>query len=320
MIQPHLDPRLDPELAGLLALMAASGAKPMHESTPEEARASFRALTVDLRDPAALPAVESVETIRVPGGDGELEARVYRPHDGAVPTVVFFHGGGWVIGDLDTHDLTARTIAVECDAVVVSVDYRLAPEHPFPAAVDDAIAATRWAAAHRTTLGGSDVLAVAGDSAGGNLSAVAAQVMRDEGVELHGQLLIYPGVDILAELPSRSENAEGYFLDMPTMEWFAGQYVGDQPDLDLRDPRLSPLFGNLEGVAPAVVVVAQFDPLRDEGTAYAEALAGAEVPVLVEEFDGMIHGFVDMGRHSMAAQAAVETTCAMFRQVLHQEG
>lgn len=316
---PDLDPRLDPPIAALLSMLSAPGTKGMHEGSPEEARRMFRTLTVDLRDPAALPEVAAVEDIEVPGGDGPRPARLYRPRAdaGPLPTIVFFHGGGWVVGDLDTHDLTCRTIAVRCDAVVVSVDYRLAPEHPFPAAVDDALAATRWAVGHAGELGGNDVVAVAGDSAGGNLSAVVAQVLRDEGTTLGGQLLIYPGVDMLADLPSRTENSEGYFLDMPTMTWFALHYLGNHPDPT--HPRVSPLRGDVTGVAPAVVVVAQFDPLRDEGTAYAEALAGAGVPVLVEEFDGLIHGFVDMGRHSPVAQAAVEKTCAMFRQVIHPQ-
>lgn len=311
-----LHPELDPHLAGLLGLM--SSGTPMHLTSPQEARRMFRTLTVDLRDPTSVPEVASVTETTVPGGAGELDARIYRPREGALPTVVFLHGGGWVIGDLDTHDLTARTIATLCDAVVVSVDYRLAPEHPYPAAVDDALAATRWAAEHAADedmLGGDATLAVAGDSAGGNLAAVVAQVLRDEGVPLAGQLLIYPGIDMLADLPSRTENAEGYFLDQATMGWFAGHYLGSAPDP--AHPRLSPLNGDLAGVAPAVVVTAQFDPLRDEGMAYAEALRAAGVPVRSEVFAGMIHGFVDMGRHSPAAQAAVEETCALFREVLH---
>lgn len=320
--RPERDPRLDPELAALLAMMDSAGTRPMHEATPAEARAMFRTLTVDLRDPEAVPAVDSVEETSVPGGDGERPARVYRPVPAgsrALPTVVFFHGGGWVIGDLDTHDLACRTIAARCDAVVVSVDYRLAPEHPYPAAVEDALAATRWAAARTGELGGADVLAVAGDSAGGNLSAVVAQVLRDEGTTLEGQLLIYPGTDLLAELPSRTENAEGYFLDLPTMTWFARHYLG-QDAADPADPRLSPLRGDVTKVAPAVVVTAQFDPLRDEGSAYAAALREAGVPVQERTFEGMIHGFFDMARHSPAARAAVEETCALFRTVLHPHG
>ncbi|MBE7323864.1 alpha/beta hydrolase [Nocardioides sp. Y6] len=288
----------------------------MHTTLPAEARRLFRTLTVDLRDPAALPEVASVVETTVPGGEGERAARIYRPREGDLPTVVFLHGGGWVVGDLDSHDLTARTIATLSDAVVVSVDYRLAPEHPFPAGLEDALAATRWASDHLADLGGTPVLAVAGDSAGGNLAAVVAQELRDEGRQLAGQLLVYPATDMLADLPSHTENGEGYFLERDTMHWFAANYLGDVTDPG--DPRLSPLRGRLAGVAPAVVVVGQFDPLRDEGLAYADALSEAGVPVTTRLFDGLIHGFVDMGRHSPAAQAAVEETCALFGDLLRR--
>ena len=307
---------VDPQIAVLLDVIASGEAKPMAEGTPEEARAGFRTLTVDLRDPAAVPAVASVEDTTVPGAAGDLPARVYRP-DGAgpLPTILLLHGGGFVIGDLDTHDITARTLANGCAAVVVSVAYRLAPEHPFPAAVDDAVAAARHVAAHLAELGGDDRLAMAGDSAGGNLSAVVAQTFRDDGRPLAGQLLIYPVTDMTGEHPSHAENAEGFFLDLATMEWFLRQYAGHLADH--ADPRLSPLHGDLGGLAPAVVVVAEFDPLRDDGLAYAQALAAAGVPVQVRTFPGLIHGFVDMGRHSTAAQEALDETCALFRKVLH---
>jgi acetyl esterase len=308
---------LDPHLKGLLDFIASAGLPPMSAGTPEAARAGFRALTVDARPPESLPEVEAVEDISVPGGAGDRPARVYRPGiPGPLPTIVLLHGGGFVIGDLDTHDLTARTLANGCEAVVVSVDYRLAPEAPWPAGVDDAIAATRWAATSLATLGGDSRLAVAGDSAGGNLSAVVAQVMRDEGVELAGQLLIYPVTDRRGSYPSHEENGTGYFLDLDTMMWFDEQYVGHLRDVDVTDPRLAPLHGDLVGLAPAVVVVAEFDPLRDDGLAYASALSAAGVPVEVRTFDGMIHGFVDMGRHSPGAQAAVDETVALFRKVL----
>ncbi|MGN6128914.1 MAG: alpha/beta hydrolase, partial [Nocardioidaceae bacterium] len=244
-------------------------------------------------------------------------ARVYRPGtEGALPTVVLFHGGGWVIGDLDTHDNMARSICRDCEAVVISVDYRLAPEAPFPAAVEDAVAATRWAAEHLAELGGSDVLAVAGDSAGGNLAAVVAQQLRDSsGPALAAQLLVYPATDVPGEYPSREENGEGYFLDVPTMEWFMEQYASEVESLT--DPRLSPLQApSLEGLPPAVVVTAEYDPLRDEGAAYAKALSAAGVRVDYREFDGMIHGFIDMGPHSTAAHKAVDETCAMFSALL----
>jgi acetyl esterase len=309
---------VDPHLQGLLDLIAAAGLPPMSAGTPEAARAGFRALTVESRDPATVPDVASVEEITVPGGAGPRPARVYRPATaGPLPTIVLLHGGGFVIGDLDTHDVTARTLANDCDAVVVSVDYRLAPEDPWPAGVDDAIAATRWVASSLATLGGDARVAVAGDSAGGNLSAVVAQAMRDEGIELAGQLLLYPVTDGRGSYPSRVENASGYFLDVDTMVWFDQQYVGHLDDVDVTDSRLAPLHGDLAGLAPAVVVVAEYDPLRDDGLAYAAALTAAGVPVEVRTFDGMIHGFADMGRHSPGAQAALDETTALFRKVLH---
>ena len=231
--------------------------------------------------------------------------------DGPWPTTVFFHGGGFVIGDIDTHDQTCRRICSGADTVVVSVDYRLAPEHPFPAGLDDAVAATRWAADHKADLGGGDRLAVAGDSAGGNLSAVVAQTLPDV---VDAQLLIYPATDVLGEHPSREENAEGYFLDMAMMEWFFTHYVTDVEGVEPTDPRLSPVNADsLDGLAPAVVATAEFDPLRDEGEAYADKLAAAGVPVDKVRYDGLIHGFVDMGPLSPAAAAAVDDLVARFR-------
>ncbi len=303
---------VDPEIAGVLQLLAAVD-QPMHEMTPQQARDSFAALVVGGRPPEHVVPVRSVEDVAVPGGDGDLAARVYRPEEsGPLPTVVLFHGGGWVIGDLETHDNMARALARDSRAVVVSVDYRLAPEAPFPAAVEDALAATRWAATHLDDLGGSSVLAVAGDSAGGNLAAVVAQEMR---TEIAAQLLIYPATDMLGEHPSRTENGTGYFLETSTMEWFFGHYAGHVTDVDAR---LSPaLADDLSGLPPAVVVTAEFDPLRDEGEAYAAALAAAGTRVEARRFDGMIHGFFDMGPASAAARAAVSETCAVFGKVLH---
>ncbi|WGL53237.1 alpha/beta hydrolase [Nocardioides sp. BP30] len=305
---------LDPELAALLDFLSAAGTPPMSEQTPADARAGFRTLTVDLRDPSLLPPMAQVEDSTVPGPAGDIPIRVYRPEaDGPLPTVAFFHGGGWVIGDLDTHDLTCRTLAEQSAAVVVSVDYRLAPEHPFPAAVEDARAAATWIADHLADLGGTQMLGVAGDSAGGNLAAVLAQEFRDR---VGAQLLIYPATDVPGEYASRVANAEGYFLDAKTMLWFLEQYAGTVTDPT--DPALSPLYGELDGAPPAVVVVAGFDPLRDEGLAYAAALEAAGVAVTVRRFDSLIHGFVDMGRHSKAAQDAVTQTFALFSDLLHR--
>jgi acetyl esterase len=302
---------VDPQIAGLLELLAAT--PPMSEGTAAQARTAFRALTFDARQPEHVVPVAAVEDRSIAGPAGDLPVRIYRPEgDGVVPTVVMFHGGGWVIGDLDTHDNTARALCRDCRAVVVSVDYRLAPEAPFPAAVEDAVAATRWAAANTDFLGGG-ALAVAGDSAGGNLAAVVCQQLRS-GPTIAAQLLIYPGVDVAGEYLSREENGVGYFLDTATMVWFMQQYA--TPD-HFADPRLSPLLHeDLTGLPPAVVVTAEFDPLRDEGEAYATRLERAGVPVSARRFDAMIHGFFDMGAWSAAAQEAVDETCRLFAAVL----
>ena len=300
---------LDPQIAGLLALVASG--TPMAEQTPEQARASFRTLAVDFRKPEDVVEVGSVSDEHVPGAAGNLDARVYRPAgEGSFPTIVFFHGGGFVIGDLDTHDNLARTLCRRTSSVVVSVAYRLAPEHPFPNGAEDCVASTRWIQAHLDAYGGNDVLAVAGDSAGGNLSAVVTQQVPG----LAAQLLVYPSIDGSedAEYPSRTENAEGYFLDLPTMLWFSRHYAAS----DAKDVRFSPLHGSLAGLPPAVVVTAEFDPLRDEGEAYAAALEAAGVPVVVKRYDGMIHGFMDMGPFSEAARTALEEAVDLFAEVL----
>ena len=304
---------VDPQLAGLLQLIKDSGYPPISEGTPEEARRRFRAMSVDAVQPDQVVRVGSVQELTVPGGDGERPARLYRPlTPGRLPTIVYFHGGGFVIGDLDTHDQTCRRLCVDAEAVVLSVDYRLAPEHPYPAGVQDALAATRWAAAQR--LGDDDRLAVAGDSAGGNFAAVVAQTMPEL---VSAQLLIYPATDALGDYPSRQENASDYFLELADMLWFHGHYTGGA-DVAVDDPRFSPLQAHsCAGQPPAVVAVAEFDPLRDEGVAYADRLAADGVPVDLATYDGMIHGFVDMGAWSTAAAAAVTDLNARFAKLLH---
>lgn len=303
---------LDPDLTGLLA--ATAKAPGLHTMSPSDARAVFRAMTVDARPPGSLNDVASVTDDEVAGGAGPRPARVYRPgEDGPHPTVVMFHGGGFVIGDLDTHDAMARSLCVGLDAVVVSVDYRLAPEHPFPAAAEDAIAAVHDIATRLGSYGGGPVLAVAGDSAGGNLSAVVAQQVPG----LAAQLLVYPATDMAGSYASRVESAAGYFLETATMEWFVTQYLrSHDPSLDLTDPLLSPLHGDLTSAPPAVVVTAEFDPLRDEGAAYAGALKAAGIDVRHVPCAGLIHGFFDMGPWSPACQSAIDTSIAQFRALL----
>jgi len=308
---------LDPHLASVLKMLAAAGRKPTYMGTPDEARAGYFALTVGTRKPEEIVPVGSVEDTTVDGATAPMKARVYRPEGpGPFPTVCFFHGGGYVIGSLETHDNTCRTICRGANAVVVSVDYRLAPEHPYPAGIEDAIAGARWVLAHASELGGSDRVGVAGDSAGGNFSAVVAQQLRESPLPLAAQFLIYPAVDHPeAGHPSIEENARGYLLELETMRWFYRHYVGE--GADMRDPRIAPLrASDLAGLPPAVIVTAEFDPLRDEGEAYGEALRAAGVSTDMIRCDGMIHGFFDMGRWSPAAQACIDRAVRRFGEVL----
>ena len=240
--------------------------------------------------------VGSVRELTVDGADRPLRARLYSPANGGVarPLVVFFHGGGWVVGDLDTHDQPCRLLARYADVHVLSVDYRLAPEHPFPAAADDAVAAFAWASAHAAELGADPSrVAVAGDSAGGNLAAVVAQVTRDTGVAKPvAQLLLYPGADGSISRPSKSLFADGFFLTRKQMDWYWDTYRDGAPSTDIR---LSPLLNpDLTGLAPAVLTTAAFDPLRDEGEAYADALRAAGNVVVMRRAPGLVHGYFSM--------------------------
>ena len=306
---------VDPHIAAVLAGLADLGAPPIYEGTVQEGRASFRQLTQGLRPPEQVTPVASAQDRVIPGAEGDLKTRVYRPEGaGPFPVIAFFHGGGWVIGDLDTHDNQARDLCRDARAVVVSIDYRLAPEYPFPAAADDAVAATHWIAGHLSGLLGDGRLAVAGDSAGGNLAAVVAQQCARDGISLAGQLLVYPAIDAVGGYPSRADNGKGYFLEQKSMDWFLGHYAGPSPDE--RDPRLSPLYGDLSGLPPAIIVTAEFDPLRDEGEAYGQAIMAAGGQAEVRRYDGMIHGFFDMGTLSPAAQSAIEETTAAFGDLI----
>jgi acetyl esterase len=310
---------LDPHIAGVLQMLAAGGRKPTHESTPEEARLGYLAFTQGTRTPEQTVPVGSVQDTTVDGATGPLGARVYRPEgDGPFPTVAYFHGGGFVIGDLDTHDNMCRELCRDARAVVVSVAYRLAPEHPFPAGAEDAVAAAKWIVAHAQALGGADIVGVAGDSAGGNLAAVVAQRLRDEGIALAAQFLIYPAVDHAgAGHASIEANGRGYFLEKETMAWFFTHYVGAWQDL--MDPRLAPMqAASLAGLPAAVIVTAEFDPLRDEGEAYGRALRAAGVEAEVIRCDGVIHGFFDMGRWSPAAQAGIGESIRRFADLLRR--
>lgn len=310
---------VDPDVANLLQMLEAAGID-VSTGTPEDARNALAAMMVGLRDPDSLAPVESVADIAV----GSVPLRVYRPHSPKpLPTVVFFHGGGFVIGSVETHDGVCRRLCNEVDAVVVSVEYRLAPEHPFPAAVQDCRAVLSWVAAHLDDYGADPArLAVGGDSAGGNLAAVCAQQARSEGIALAAQLLVYPVTDMLGEYPSHVENGEGYFLTRADMDWFGRHYVGiDRTDpraaeVDA-DPRLSPLHAeSLDGLPPAVVATAEFDPLRDDGDAYAAALAAAGVKVEHQQFAGLIHGFYGVDLFGTASIEATRWINARLKELL----
>jgi acetyl esterase len=312
---------LDPVIEKIIPLLPLRDPTVM---TPQSARDSLRALA-DARAAIPPPPVDSVVDAEVRGGAGRLAARVYRNGSGTSPTVVFFHGGGWVAGDLVTHDRQARLLAIETGSVVISVDYRRPPETRFPGAFEDAFAATRDVVDRLSEFGGDITrVGVAGDSAGGNLAAVTAIACRDAGIKLAGQLLAYPVTDVVgnfadpnenARFPSRQDNAEGYFLSRAVMEWFAGHYLSDKADGT--DWRVSPLRANdLSGVAPAVVTTAWFDPLRDEGVAYAKALESAGVPTRYHPGFGLIHGYFGLGDASETARAEAQRARADFRMVL----
>ena len=315
--------RLDPVVAAIIPLLPLRDPTTM---TPQSARDSLRALAA-ARAAIPPPAVANVDEMRVKGAAGPLAARVYRASTEKSPTVVFFHGGGWVAGDLETHDRQARLLAIETGAVVVSVDYRRPPEVRCPGAFEDAFAATRDVIARIADFGGDPTrVGVAGDSAGGNLAATGAIACRDAGIKLAAQLLVYPITDaagnyadatLNARFPSRAENAEGYFLSRAVMEWFCGHYLEDANQGT--DWRVSPLRAKtLAGLAPAVVTTAWFDPLRDEGKAYAEALAAAGVPTTYHDGKGLIHGYFGLGEASPTARLEAQRARADFKALLER--
>ncbi|RLU86307.1 alpha/beta hydrolase [Streptomyces griseocarneus] len=296
---------LDPGIAALLDRLDAAPAPRIRATDPGTLREAQSALAATLTPPEPI-LVGDVQEGTVPGPGGDVPVRVYRPGaPGPVPTVVFFHGGGFIAGDLDTHDLVTRRLCRDVGAVVVAVHYRRAPEHPFPAPYEDCLAVTRHVADHIDEYGARrGSLAVAGDSAGGNLAAVVAQAFRDEGRPLAAQLLAYPTTDFDGDFPSRAENATGYVLTAENIDDVQYLYAGDDPAVR-GCPQVSPLRAKtFAGLAPAIIGTARHDPLRDEGLAYAEALEEAGVEVFVRDYDTLVHGFLNLFPVSAGADAA----------------
>jgi acetyl esterase len=304
--------RLHPEVRALLEMMEAQGAPPLESLDPAEARSGrVEAMKMMGGEPDTL---ERVENLSVAGPAGDIPVRIYATDRGGIrPALVYFHGDGFVFGNLDTHDGVCRAIAKESGAVVISVDYRLSPEHKFPAALEDSFAVTQWVAANAERLGiDAERIGVGGDSAGGNLATVVAMRCRDAGgPKLASQVLIYPVTDSSSfDTGSHRELSEGYFLTRAAMEWFTGHYIAS--DDQRLHPEVSPLLAaDLRGLPPALVITAEFDPLRDEGEAYAKRLQDAGVPVTVSRYPGMIHGFVSM-RGVLSGGRQATTEAAVF--------
>ena len=306
--------QLDPQAEALLQQMAQMNLPPLHTLTPTQAREMMRGMSALSGEPEV---VANVENLTIPGPGGRIPVRIYTPRgDGPFPTLVFFHGGGWVICDLDTHDNLCRSLTNRACCVVVSVDYRLAPEHKFPAAVEDAYAATQWVANNAHRINGDPArIAVGGDSAGGNLAAVVAIMARDQdGPALTYQLLIYPATDVSsANTDSHRNYADGYFLTRGDGEWFCGHYLNCEEDR--LHHRASPLLApDLSGLPPALVITAEFDVLRDEGESYAKRLKKAGVSVKCTRYKGMIHGFMSMDGLLNQAGTGIEEASAAPRE------
>jgi acetyl esterase len=299
---------LDPQAEAVLEHIASFGFPPINECAPQEARKIRRA---HLR-----PSEIDLHEIRELVVDG-IPARLYRPTgEEGLGLLVYFHGGGWVVGDLETHDSTSRALAAESGHAVLAIDYRLAPEHPFPAPLDDAVGATRWAHAHAASLGFDPArLAIGGDSAGGNLSAVVAQL----GVApLRFQLLVYPVTDVRCGTRSYEDFRDGPYLTRASMDWYIDHYLAGGAG-SVEDPRVSPLLGDDAALAnspPTHVVTVEADVLRDEGEAYAERLSAVGVPTTLERYEGMFHGFFALPEQIDVGREAVRDASARLREAL----
>ncbi|MDQ2651067.1 MAG: alpha/beta hydrolase [Actinomycetota bacterium] len=306
---------LHPQAQMLMDGMSQAGGPKLSETSVADNRTAYRAL-IALAQPEE---VARTDDRLVEGPEGDIPVRVYTPEaaiNAAPGVMLWFHGGGWVLGDLDTADATCRALANRSGAVVVSVDYRKAPEHRSPAAIDDCMAALQWVVENEELLGiDANKVAVGGDSAGGHLAALVCQRVRDEfGPEVDFQLLVNPVLDLTLSHPSIEENATGYFLTKDTMEWFVDHYLDGQ---DPADPAVSPLLAaSVEDLPPALILTAEFDPLRDEGAAYAARLEEAGVPVELICYEGMMHQFFEMASLLSVGAEAVDTAGNALRKVL----
>lgn len=309
---------LHPQARALLRLIEEKGIPPTHTLSPADAREFYRVRRA-VTQPAP-PDVAEVRDLAAPGPGGDIPLRLYRPRGSSaaqgLPVLVYFHGGGWVIGDRDTHDVLCRELANGSGCAVVSVDYRLAPEHRFPAAADDALAATRWVHAHAAELQLDGTrIAVGGDSAGGNLAAVVALQARGSALPIAFQLLIYPATDQRRGWPSHQSNGQGYLLTKDSMDYFHDHYLEDARHDD--DWRASPLLHpDHARLPPAFVLTAGYDPLRDEGLAYAQKLTEAGNRAALVCFERQIHGFITMGKVIDEANVAVQLCAAQLKHAL----
>ncbi len=290
--------QLDPQAQALLDVMRAVGAPPLHTLTVEQAREQMRAALLTRGEPLPL---HHVEDLLLPAPHGALPLRLYRPRPGVLPVALFLHGGGWTLNDIDTHDRLCRRIAKRSGWLLASLDYRRAPEHPHPAALEDARLAYRWLLENAERIEGDSTLsALVGESSGATTAAALALQLRDDGAPQPAfQILAYPCTDVPGRWPSHEQRATGYTLDRPLLHWFIEQYRPPtyDPDDPYRDPYLFPLAApDLGGLPPALVMTAEFDPLRDEGVAYAERLAAAGVPVEHLHAKDQMHGFLMVNR------------------------
>lgn len=307
---------LDPQAQKILKEAAALGLPAYQDLSPTEARKQMLELAPPV-DP--LLSVKRVEDRSIPGPERDIPIRLYYPMgEPPFPVLVYFHGGGWVIGDLETHHGFCHALAKTSNCLVVSIDYRLAPEYRYPAAVEDAYAATKWVAENAAGIqADADRLAVCGDSAGGHLAAVVAMMARDrKGPPIKLQILIYPITDFNFNTPSYLENREGYVLTRDLMQWFWDHFIADEADAN--DPYVSPLRArNLSDLPEALIITAEYDPLRDEGEAYGEKMRAAGVNVKLTRYPGMMHAFIRMTAHLDKAKEALDEVSGTIREALN---